>query len=351
MSIVWEEKESVLIGCTPNYCEKKYSAGYDYDGTLGKYSPKSDKCELMYDKNKMTRILKKRSEVNSINIISNQLKLSSGDNKKKFKSKIQDLYDQLGVEFKIYVPFKKDIYRKPSIGLLKLGLNISSYCGDFAGRMYEHGKRDKDNTDIKFAKNLNIDFYTPEQVFVEDTDYKFPKKIDYINFDELKGSNKLSYFFIAQSKQEMIINTGCQGSGKSYFTNKYLVPFGYVQISNDIHKTKAFKICETILKEGKSVVIDNTNPDVASRSKYIKLAQKYNISVKSLYFNTDEKVAKHNNHYRSFTKNIKLIPDIAYRVYKKKFVMPLKKEGFTNVITIKFNLDEKIDKSYFLYYY
>ena len=55
---------------------------------------------------------------------------------------------------------------------------------------------------------------------------------------------------------------------------------GYVWINRDSLGTaeKCVKNAKEAIAEGKSVVIDNTNPDVASRAKYIAVAQQYKVN-------------------------------------------------------------------------
>ena len=64
---------------------------------------------------------------------------------------------------------------------------------------------------------------------------------------------------------------GPPGSGKTEFVKKYILSHEheheYVHINQDILKTKkkCLQITEDALTKNKSVVIDNTNPDVETR--------------------------------------------------------------------------------------
>jgi hypothetical protein len=66
-----------------------------------------------------------------------------------------------------------------------------------------------------------------------------------------------------------------QASGKSTFVKTHLIPKGYVHVNRDTLKTadKCLKVCRESLKDGKSVVVDNTSPEPATRAQYIKLAE------------------------------------------------------------------------------
>lgn len=61
---------------------------------------------------------------------------------------------------------------------------------------------------------------------------------------------------------------GAPGSGKSTFVTSRLA--NYVRVCNDELKTKekCMKVCREALAEGKSVVIDNTNPTADVRARY-----------------------------------------------------------------------------------
>jgi bifunctional polynucleotide phosphatase/kinase len=76
---------------------------------------------------------------------------------------------------------------------------------------------------------------------------------------------------------ELVISIGFPASGKSTFAKKYFVSKGYVHINQDTLKTKAkcIKATEEALKNGKSVIVDNTNPSAKVRKEYSVIAAKY----------------------------------------------------------------------------
>jgi len=92
---------------------------------------------------------------------------------------------------------------------------------------------------------------------------------------------------------------GCPGSGKSYFASNKLGCHGRTKIiSRDALGSwqKCLSEAKEFLKRYRmSIVIDNTNPDVESRKRFIDLAKSMNISVRVFLMNVSKEHAKHNN--------------------------------------------------------
>jgi bifunctional polynucleotide phosphatase/kinase len=143
---------------------------------------------------------------------------------------------------------------------------------------------------------------------------------------------------VVEIKQGMVILVGRPASGKSFHAQQHLIPHGYVHINQDTLKSKdkCLKLCREALELGKSVVVDNTNPNQSARKPYIELAKMFEVDVQCLHFDTEEALAKHNNAYRALTTNTPLIPSIVYRMYASNFQAPRIEEGFSHVHTISF---------------
>jgi bifunctional polynucleotide phosphatase/kinase len=241
--------------------------------------------------------------------------------------------------------------------------NKSFFCGDAAGRISpgvfkkkiypSSTKGDFSDTDIKFALNIRLKFFTPEEVFLKDVS-QIEFKLSGLNpgsFVEFKKEHiyefkKEHIYEFKPRNKEIILMVGPQGSGKTEFVKKYILPFGYVNINQDICRTKkkCTAIMEHALQESKSIVIDNTNPSVASRRPYISLAQNYEYKhIRAIIMNTQDIIAKHLNNVRHIHSNGKIpkVNNIAYNIFKNNYVKPSKSEYFDKVETIDFIFDEK----------
>ncbi|KAF0526871.1 PNK3P-domain-containing protein [Gigaspora margarita] len=370
--IRWTLHNSLLIGQYikkgDNFESRANIAAFDLDDTLittkGVHRfPKDANDWKWLNKKVPERLTKLYEEGYKIIMISNQAGLSpgkkTGDKKRTdFKNKIGQIADSLNISFEIYAAMAYDKYRKPMIGIWNyfvenrnVGVTVdkenSFYVGDAAGRIknWKLGvSSDWTDTDRKFAENIGINFYTPEEFF----DNVEVASFSYKGFDPKKLPRDVPLFIPSSSSQlalpagqcEMVIFVGYPASGKSTFAKKWLVNAGYVHVNQDTLKTKqkCIRACETALKENKSVVIDNTNPSKESRKQYIDIAKQCGVPVRCFWFKASEALARHNNMYRHFNSEneIQPLPDIAFNVYNSKFFEPKLEEGFQEVIHINF---------------
>ena len=64
-------------------------------------------------------------------------------------------------------------------------------------------------------------------------------------------------------------------------SQNYLIPRSYTHVNRDTLGSwqKCIQVAKDALKEGKSVVVDNTNADVPTRQRYVNLAKENNVQV------------------------------------------------------------------------
>lgn len=275
-----------------------------------------------------------------------------------FKSKLNAVLAEIPVPVQIYASTENGKYRKPSIGMwgmfskggnqgVRADPKVSCYVGDAAGRGKDWApgkKKDFSDSDRKFAINLEMDFKTPEEFFLgqapvafklEGADPRLHKKN--INGPLFEPSTAK----LVAGHQEIVVMVGYPGSGKSYFTVQELEgKGGYTRVNRDTLKTKekCVKVADEALGNGKSVVIDNTNPDVDSRADYLFLAKKHKVPARCFVMQTTFDEAMHNNMFREVITNGENahVPTMVYHMFKKKFVEPTVQEGFSEVLKTHF---------------
>lgn len=372
--MIWTETSDCLCGIKNTLSKVNpliRIAGFDLDDTLIIRSGAKNQCRLV-DEVIIDKIIDLVKNKYLIIIFTNQ----SGMSKKKFdlvhwKKTVEELYQRLMENipkyyFAVYAAKQHNMYRKPNIGmwcLMKMDLiekfgkinisNRSFFCGDAAGRIKagfykkinsKNRKPDFSDTDRKFALNLGIKFYTPEECFIKEdiNEEKFILKgLDPVKFLEADANTEeIPYEFIPR-KKEMIIMVGQPGSGKSFFVNKFIVKKGYVAINQDSLRTKIAceKLVDLSIKENKSIVVDATNPNVYSRMFYtLKAFNAGYKHIRCIIMNTDIDLSKHLNNVRHVYSNgeIKKVNNIVYNLFAKNYVRPQKSEKFDLIENVNF---------------
>lgn len=351
-------------------------AGYDMDGTLittqsGKvFATSYDDWKILYSE--IPGKLKKLHESGyKIIIFTNQAGIAAGKHTVEgVQKKISSIIQKLGVPIQAFVSTGKGQYRKPAIGMwnfflkegnggVKVNLEESMYIGDAAGRPAE-GKKKKDFSfsDRLFALNVGLKFYTPEEHFLNAKTQAFNMP----EFDPHKVDGSLPLYDpstaqVPKHKVEVVILVGFPGSGKSTFCSTHLAPLGFVIANRDTIGSwqKCVALMEKSVKEGKHVVIDNTNPDIESRKRYIEVAKKLNVPVRCFILSVSKDHARHNNKFREFSgEDHSKVSDMVYNMYKSKYVEPTLGEGFDDILKVNFipdfkkKSDEKLYRMYLL---
>lgn len=304
-------------------------------------------------------------------IISNQTKLGMTGflTLDQFKNMIETISHELDIPLQVFVATQYGITNKPLSTLWDVFLQYnkiedsmisrhqSSYIGAKAGRIKNsQNKKDINTIDFYFSRNINLQFKTPEQFFQHSKDVRhmllpisFNPKY-YIKKHQQNFKDILSDYSDT-TNQNIILLMGSPGSGKSRLCRNYLP--NHVRINQDNLKTvkNCYKKAITKLDDGSSIIIDNTNRYIKTRSMWIELANKYNIPIDCIHIDISRNMALHFNSYRHIcqTGNCK-IPDMAIYSYftqkpNKKFEYPTVDEGFKNVITLHIDSNYDDDKT------
>ncbi|KAK0522687.1 DNA kinase/phosphatase Pnk1 [Tilletia horrida] len=239
----------------------------------------------------------------------------------------------------------------------------SFYVGDAAGRAGDHS-----DVDRKWAGNVGVAFFTPEQYFTEkkkDPPFKLsgwaPKR-------ESDASSRLPLFSptntplvpaTEEERDDLILFVGPPGAGKTEFFKRYLQPFGYEWVNQDTLRT--YDACKravrTHLEAGKGCVVDNTNRNKKTRKGYIELAQELGRQVRCFYFDIEQQRSFHNNAFRAnsgLESGRSMIPPFAIQSYFKERELPTRDEGFSEepkTISWQFvDTDEETTRRYYMWY-
>lgn len=372
----WMEYEDLLIYNPLDLYHSSKIASFDMDGTLittasGRtFALDHNDWKILYPEipGKLKSLHKEKYKVV---IITNQLGIGKGKvSPKDFKVKIDNILKKFSIPIQVIAITKRGANRKPNTGTwtwmqkfgnggIEIDMTESFYIGDAAGRPKDWApkkKKDFSCTDRLFALNLGIPFKTPEEFFMSRKPANFvmpefdPKSV--VNIATLTENDNAS---IVSEKQEVVVMVGYPASGKSFFSREYLGAKGYTCVNRDTMKTwqKCVAACKQSLASGKSVVIDNTNPDKISRKRYIDCAKAQGCPCRCFVFQVSMEHARHNNRFRELSaSDHDKVPDMVFYQYRKAFEEPDLSEGFSKILKVNFLpkfANDDIKEKYFMY--
>ncbi|EYC42957.1 hypothetical protein Y032_0509g2721 [Ancylostoma ceylanicum] len=359
----WEGKhsENILI-FTHNNCEPREKiAAFDMDGTLittksGKVFPVDNSDWRIIYTEVVPRLKKLYGEEEyKIVIFTNQKGIQVGKvDKNGFKRKMEAIIAKLGVPAQAFVAIGEGQYRKPCTGMWKeleeangnvsIDISKSLYVGDAAGRHKTKIRPKKDHScaDRFFASNLGVTFSTPEEFFLGK---KTPEPWGPPNFDPVTYLDAKKPLLepedapLPSSTKEVIVIVGFPGSGKSTFARMLEKEHGYMVVNRDTLGTWQ-KCCErarVYLRDGKSVVVDNTNPNKESRSRYTALARELKVPCRCFELTCDIHQAGHNVKFRRLTSDASNdVGTMVLRMHANKYEKPELSEGFDSIVHVNF---------------
>ncbi|KAJ4935691.1 hypothetical protein JOQ06_017220 [Pogonophryne albipinna] len=372
----WQQIGNLMLYTAAGVEGSDKIAGFDIDGCIittksGKVFPTSpDDWRILYPEiqPRLASLLKKGYKVV---FFTNQMGIARGKLRPEvFKSKVEDILTKLQLPVQVFVAAGSGIYRKPVMGMWNHlcdkandGVTVDKtqtfYVGDAAGRPenWAPGRKKKDFScsDRIFALNIGLQFHTPEEFFLgwKSAPYNLPH-FDPRTIDSTARLYDPPTASLTSSKTEVIVAVGFPASGKSTFFNTHVVPKGYVYVNRDTLGSwqSCVTLCERSLKEGRSVVVDNTNPDPESRKRYVDVAKAAGVPSRCFHFSASREQAKHNNRFRemnpSESKHMK-VNDMIFHSFKKHFLAPALSEGFSEILQIHFVPNFKDSQSEILF--
>ena len=140
---------------------------------------------------------------------------------------------------------------------------------------------------------------------------------------------------------DVVIFIGLQGASKSTFYRTYFAGT-HVHISKDNFRTannrerRQQKLLRDALEQGVSVVVDNTNPSVATRVPVLQLGKEFGARMIGYYFQPALAACLERNRRREGAARV---PDIALFTTLKRLEPPSHAEGFDQLFSVR--LDEQ----------
>lgn len=143
---------------------------------------------------------------------------------------------------------------------------------------------------------------------------------------------------------EGVIFMGVQASGKSTFYTTYFFNT-HLRISMDMLNTrrKEKELLNTALKLQQRIVIDNTNPTISDREKYIKQFKERKYKTVGYYFTSELQHCLQRNRLRYGKQQI---PEVGLYSTFKKIEKPSFNEGFDELYSVDIKDDIFIINKY-----
>ena len=132
---------------------------------------------------------------------------------------------------------------------------------------------------------------------------------------------------------EAVIFIGLQASGKSSFYREKFINT-HIRLNLDMLKTRhreqiLFNACLTAKQ---SVAIDNTNPAIGDRQRYIPLAKEHRFTITGYYFHSSLSECQQRNSKR---RGKSKIPLVGILDTYKRLQLPSYEEGFDRLYYVK----------------
>ena len=196
------------------------------------------------------------------------------------------------------------------------------YCGDASGKKDSYPPYRWSSVDRNYAYNISEAF---KKYFNKANICKYIRPIAFF------GTN----IPITRTQQELIIEVGNPGSGKSSTAFRFRKR-GYKVCVGEVVKNKLLDCVSENLNKGYSVVVDAMNYTRQGRKRYIELAKEMKVPVRILWFVRDGRPFNTLRGYKTETDTVYAhrnpVPDVVYNVYSKKFEEPTSEEGEIEIV-------------------
>lgn len=140
---------------------------------------------------------------------------------------------------------------------------------------------------------------------------------------------------------ECVLLVGLPGAGKTTFYRRYFAAT-HRHVSKDLwphakgREQRQRDAIDRALAEGRSVVVDNTNPSVAERAPLIALARAHGARLVCYFFDVTTREAVARNAERAGRARV---PDVAIFTTAKRLEPPTLGEGFDKLFRVRIDAD------------
>jgi predicted kinase len=140
-----------------------------------------------------------------------------------------------------------------------------------------------------------------------------------------------------QYLMEGIIFVGVQACGKTTFYSENFFKT-HIRLNLDMLRSRKREniLLTAVIKAKQPVVIDNTNPTIKERAKYITQFKRGNFNIVGYYFRSNIKECIERNNMR---KGKECIPEIGIKGTYGKLELPCYSEGFNKLYYVSLNDD------------
>uniref|UniRef100_A0A4W5PZV0 Polynucleotide kinase 3'-phosphatase n=1 Tax=Hucho hucho TaxID=62062 RepID=A0A4W5PZV0_9TELE len=346
----WQQTGNLMSYTAAGVTGSGKIAGFDIDGCIittnsGKVFPTSpDDWRILFPEiqPRLASLLKKGYKVV---FFTNQMGISRGKLKPEdFKSKVENILKTFQLRVQVgqeTFTHKDGAWKKPVMGMwehlcektclisdianggVAVDKSQSLYVGDAAGRPvnWDPGKKKND-----FSCSDRLVTAIPNFLGCQSAPFSLPP------FDPRKRDSNARLYdppsaSLTSTEQEAIIAVGFPACKWTCITHR---PQSVCQDTLGSWRS-CVSACDRALKEGRSVAVDNTNPDPESRKRYVDVSQSLGVSCRCFIFSASLEQAKHNSRFRemasSTTKHLKVNDRIS-----TKFVAPSLPEGFSEIL-------------------
>ncbi|SGY46374.1 BQ5605_C001g00423 [Microbotryum silenes-dioicae] len=343
-------------------------AAFDIDGTLithrkdslrpNKTFPDNENDWTWLNAQVVPKLRQAHANGYTIVFFSNQAGLAKSQYSFRLKPPMMAQRGLENVPFHVFAAIDYSMYRKPATGMwdyfvqycnegVEVDLTQSFYVGDSAGRPAREQRPRADATDIdrKFAHNLDLPFYTPEEYFLcrpISSQWSFRTdrwpSLNYSYTGPLFSPSTSPLIVAPAEEPEVVLFIGPPGAGKTKFYRNNFKGEGYLRIGDaslpDALALLTYHFLSTPYPP--SCVIDLLLPSRSLRASIVShIAQlsrerssmdaadqssrsRGGIRVRLFHFTTDRELCKHNTVCRALSPSA-----LAYDPLKKKYAKRL----------------------------